>query len=114
MHIRKLLDWRKLLIYSHRWLGIVITIMFLVWTLSGVVLMYYGIPHYTAGDRLAHLPPLDLSTATLSPEEALQKVPGTAFRLRISMQDNRPAYHINTGELDFPFSQCVISPLSSH
>ena len=26
MNIRKLLDWRKLLIYSHRWLGIGITV----------------------------------------------------------------------------------------
>src|SRR5262245_61911231 len=42
VNIRKLLDWRKLLIYSHRWLGIGIILMFLVWTLSGVVLMYYG------------------------------------------------------------------------
>ena len=42
MNVRKLLDWRKLLIYSHRWLGIGITVMFLLWTLSGVVLMYYG------------------------------------------------------------------------
>jgi hypothetical protein len=24
MHVRKLLDWRKLLIYSHRWLGIAV------------------------------------------------------------------------------------------
>jgi hypothetical protein len=30
MNIRKLLDWRKLLIYSHRWLGIDITVMFLI------------------------------------------------------------------------------------
>ena len=52
MNIRKLLDWRKLLIYSHRWLGIVITVMFLIWTLSGVVLMYYGHPQITTGDRL--------------------------------------------------------------
>ena len=34
MNIRKLLDWRKLLIYSHRWLGIGITVMFLVWDKS--------------------------------------------------------------------------------
>ena len=52
MNIRKLLDWRKLLIYSHRWLGIAITVMFLVWTLSGVVLMYYGHPQITMGERL--------------------------------------------------------------
>ena len=57
MNVRKLLDWRKLLIYSHRWLGIGITVMFLVWTLSGVVLMYYGHPQITTGERLLRLEP---------------------------------------------------------
>ena len=51
----KLLDWRKLFIYSHRWLGIGITVMFLLWTLSGVVLMYYGHPQITTGERLLRL-----------------------------------------------------------
>ena len=67
MNIRKLLDWRKLLIYSHRWMGIGIIVMFLVWTLSGVVLMYYGHPQITTGERLLRLEPIDFSTATVTP-----------------------------------------------
>src|SRR4029453_14426152 len=59
MRVRKLLDWRKLLIYSHRWLGIVLGIVFMAWCVSGVVLMYYGVPHLTAGEPLMRLPPLD-------------------------------------------------------
>jgi hypothetical protein len=39
MRIRKLLDWRKLLIYSHRWLGIA-SGRVRGWCLSGIVLMY--------------------------------------------------------------------------
>jgi hypothetical protein len=42
MHVRQLLDWRKLLIYSHRWLGIIVGGVLVAWCLSGVVLMYYG------------------------------------------------------------------------
>ena len=36
MHVRKLLDWRKLLIDSHRWLGIVAGLVFAAWCVSGV------------------------------------------------------------------------------
>jgi hypothetical protein len=96
MNIRKLLDWRKLLIYSHRWLGIAITVMFLVWTLSGVVLMYYGHPQITAGERLFRLEPIDFSTATVTPAEAVAKAGGTPnrgpYRVRLSMYDGRPVY----------------------
>jgi hypothetical protein len=94
MNIRKLLDWRKLLIYSHRWLGIGITVMFLVWTLSGVVLMYYGHPQITAGERLLRLQPIDFSTATITPAEAAAKAGIKPYRVRLSMYDGRPVYRM--------------------
>ena len=61
--------------------------------------MYAGIPHLTAGERLDRLPPLDLSTATVSPAQALEGTPGDPFRLRVSMHGNRPVYRINTGRV---------------
>ena len=97
MNIRKLLNWRSLLIYSHRWLGIGITIMFLLWTLSGVVLMYYGHPQITTGERLLRLEPINLATATVTPAEAAAKVgiksPRAPYRVRLSMYSGRPVYH---------------------
>jgi uncharacterized iron-regulated membrane protein len=95
MNIRKLLDWRKLLIYSHRWLGIGILLMFLVWTLSGVVLMYYGHPQITTGERLFRLEPIDFSTATLTPAQAAAKANIKPARVRLSMYDGRPVYRLN-------------------
>src|SRR5689334_11878410 len=94
MHVRKLLDWRKLLIYSHRWLGIGIILMFLVWTLSGVVLMYYGHPQITTGERLLRLEPIDFSTATVTPAEAAAKANIKPYRVRLSMYNGRPVYHL--------------------
>ena len=94
MNIRKLLDWRKLLIYSHRWLGIAITVMFLVWTLSGVVLMYYGHPQITAGERLLRLEPIDFSTATVTPAAAAAKANIKPYRVRLSMYNGRPVYRM--------------------
>ena len=41
---------------------IVLGAVFVAWCVSGVVLMYYGVPHLTAAERLVRLPPLDLST----------------------------------------------------
>lgn len=94
MNIRKLLDWRKLLIYSHRWLGIAITLMFLIWTLSGVVLMYYGHPQITMGERLQRLEAIDFSTATLTPAQAAEKAGIKPYRVRLAMFEGRPVYRL--------------------
>jgi hypothetical protein len=99
MNIRKLLDWRKLLIYSHRWLGIAITLMFLLWTLSGVVLMYYGHPQITTGERLLRLEPIDFSKATVTPAEAVAKAHIKPSRLRLSMYNGRPVYRFTRNSI---------------
>ncbi len=99
MHLRKLLDWRKLLIYSHRWLGIIVGVVFVAWCVSGVVLMYYGVPHLTAGERLMRLPVLDLSTIRVTPAEAAAQLEDPPRRIRISMHGDRPVYRFNTGRV---------------
>jgi len=99
MRIRKLLDWRKLLIYSHRWLGIIVGVVFVAWCGSGIVLMYYGVPHLTAGERLMRLPPLDLSAIAVTPAEAAARFKDRPRRLRISMHGDRPVYRFNTGRV---------------
>lgn len=99
MHIRQFKSWRFSLIFFHRWLGILIGLMFVFWCLSGVVLMYAGIPHISAGERLHRLPALDLDAVRVSPAQALAVVETDAapFRLRVSMHEGRPVYRINTG-----------------
>jgi len=58
------------------WLGILIGLMFVIWCISGIVLMYAGIPHITAGERLYRLPALDLSTVSVTPAQVV--APSTA------------------------------------
>jgi hypothetical protein len=111
MNVRKLLDWRKLLIYSHRWMGIGFGLLFCSWFISGVAFMYWGMPEVTAEERFAHQADVNLSTATLSPAEAAEKAevrPQYATRpaeaaekaevrpggLRIEMRGSRPVYRI--------------------
>jgi len=95
MNPRKLLDWRKLLIYSHRWLGIFMGLVFLAWFVSGIFFMYWGMPHLKAEERLARMQPLDLSHVRITPEEAVLganlKSPS---RLRVAMLHDRPVYRI--------------------
>ena len=93
----RLSNWRLWLIMTHRWTGITIGLMFVIWTVSGLVLMYYGLPHLTAGERLSRLPPLDVSAIRISPAEAAAQIDGEASRLRVSMLDDRPVYRLNTG-----------------
>ena len=59
-HPEKLLDWRKALIYGHRWSGIVLTTVFVIWFVSGVVFVYVGMPTLPAEERLKRIEPLML------------------------------------------------------
>lgn len=91
------LDWRRLLVYTHRWLGIAGCVLFLVWFVSGVVLMYARMPSLSAEERLDRLPPLDLSTARTEPAAAVAAAGFQPASIRLSMFGGRPIYRINGG-----------------
>ena len=62
---------RKLLILAHRYLGIVLSVLAVIWFATGIVMMYAGgMPQLTAQMRRDRLPDLDLSRVQLSPAEA--------------------------------------------
>ncbi len=46
--------WRRVLVYTHRWLGIAGGLLFVAWFLSGIVLMYAGMPDLPRHERLTH------------------------------------------------------------
>src|SRR5262249_21276193 len=93
MNIRKLLDWRKLLIYTHRWMGIFFGIVFITWFVSGVAFMYVGMPQLSSTERLGHMKPLDPAAIRISPGEGAVKnlVEGDRFKIE-SYYDGRPIY----------------------
>ena len=62
--LKRFVDWRLWLVYTHRWLGIAGCVLFVAWFFSGVVMMYARMPTLAAEERLARAAPLDLSTAT--------------------------------------------------
>jgi hypothetical protein len=97
MRYRKLLDWRKALIYTRRWLGIVLTLVFLIWFVSGIVFMYIGMPVLPAEERLRRMEPFDLAALRVTPAEAAASVGISPTRVRIAMDDGRPVYRFHAG-----------------
>ena len=94
--LRRLLDWRRVLVYTHRWLGICGGMLFVAWFVSGIVMMYAGMPSLSPAERLKRLPPLDLSSARFSPDEAAQSVGVTPGRVIVTMLGERPVYRMQT------------------
>lgn len=90
---------KRTLIFVHRWLGVALCALFLLWFPSGIVMMYWQYPEVTARDRLEHSPSLDASTITMTPGEAFAKLdadpPPTGVRL--DTFDGRPVYEFRNG-----------------
>lgn len=85
---------RRTLILTHRYLGIAISLMLVVWFASGIVMMYAGgMPRLDAQLRLERMPALDFSRVKLSPVEAAKAagVEQGGVSTLLSVQ-GRPAY----------------------
>jgi hypothetical protein len=95
--MKRWLDWRRVLVYTHRWLGIGGCVLFIAWFISGVVMMYVRMPRLTAEERLMRMPALDLSSATVGPASAKAAVSFVPDRLRVGMLGDRPVYRFAAG-----------------
>ena len=93
------IDVKKTLIFVHRWMGVALCLVFLLWFASGIVMMYWDYPEVTAADRLQHLPPLDASRIRLSLLEAYGRLGLTrsANQAFLTTFDGRPAYRFRMG-----------------
>jgi hypothetical protein len=91
------LDWRRWLVYTHRWLGIAGCLLFLLWFVSGVVMMYARMPSLSAEERLMRLPVLDLTTARVEPATAAETAGFSPRTVRVGMVGGRPAYQLSAG-----------------
>jgi hypothetical protein len=89
--------WRRVLIYTHRWLGIAGCLLFVAWFVSGIVMMYSRMPSLGADERLARLAPLDVSRLRMAPAEAAASLGAPPRSIRLAMFAGRPLYRIATG-----------------
>jgi hypothetical protein len=85
----------KWLVACHRWLGIALGALFVLWFASGLVLMWRGMPELDRAERLATLPVLDLATARVDPEPAAAAARVEAEDLTVGMLGARPVYRLH-------------------
>ena len=90
---------KRIAIFVHRWLGVGLCLLFLVWFPSGIGMMYWDFPSVTAADRLDRSPALDPSMVRLSPIEAYAVLGASQApaQLRLNTFDGRPVYRFRTG-----------------
>ncbi len=91
-------QFRKWLILSHRYLGIALGLLIVVWFATGIGMIYArGMPSLTDELRLERLEPLDLESVRVTPSEAAERAGLGEFLGRVSllMVMDRPAYRLS-------------------
>jgi hypothetical protein len=104
---------KRALIFLHRWLGIALCVLFLLWFPSGIVMMYWPFPEVSPRDRLERAASLAPATITVSPADAVGRLnlEQPPDQVRLNTFDGHPAYRIrgdgkqhlvlaDTGEVD--------------
>ena len=88
----------RVLVFVHRWLGVALCVLFLLWFPSGIVMMYWEYPSVTPADRIERAAPLRGDTIAVPLSEALTKSGASAPRqIRLAAFDGRPVYRVRSG-----------------
>lgn len=82
----------RVLVYTHRWLGIVSGVLFVIWFTSGIVMIYARLPALDPLERLARLPALNPATIRVLPAAT-----GEITRLTIGTLETRPIVRVTAG-----------------
>lgn len=93
---------KRSLYLAHRWLGVAMCLFFLMWFVSGIVMMYVAFPSLTSQERLAGLPNLDAQTVLVDPYPLINGVGAANVEsLRLTTLVTRPAYLLKTKDGKF-------------
>lgn len=91
---------RRWLILSHRYLGIALGALVVLWFVSGIAMIYAGgMPTLSEQERLERLPPLDLASVRRTPVEAAEAagLVGPLEEVTLRTVEGRPAYRLRAG-----------------
>lgn len=90
----------RALLFTHRWLGVALCALFIVWFPSGIGMMYWGYPEITDRDRLARGVDLDPATIRILPTDIFATMgrPGPPLDIRLASYDGRPVYRYTDAE----------------
>ena len=90
---------KRCAIFVHRWLGVALCLLFLLWFPSGIGMMYWDFPSVSASDRLEHAAALEASTIHFSPADAYASsgLAQPPSQVRLNTFDGRPVYRFRAG-----------------
>ena len=103
---------RRFLILLHRYLGIPLSFLFVVWFASGIAMIYVGgMPALSPEQRLEHLPVLDVAAVQISPADAAKRaLDESPTEITLHTVLGRPAYSID-GATVFADDGTTLEPL---
>ena len=85
---------------AHRWLGIGLGVLMLLWIVSGVVMLFVARPQLSDEERLRALPEIAPEAVRLSPLAAWRSLnrPGWPEDVRLNVTGERPVYRFKSGK----------------
>jgi hypothetical protein len=109
----------RLLLLAHRYLGIAVGLLMVMWCLSGVIMMYVSYPALRESVRLQHLAPLDWRACCKISEALSQAASGdlqaSVGNSQVEMLSGRPVLHLGPPSGSRPIdlrSGTAVSPIS--
>ena len=58
---------KRWLYFFHRWLGVITCLLSVMWFVSGLVMLYVPFPSWSDAERIANIPPVDISRVRVTP-----------------------------------------------
>ncbi len=91
---------RRWLLLFHRWAGIAAGLLFVLWILSGLVMLYVPFPALTEPERLARLAPIAWDQVTVAPGDALRSggLAGVPAAFALEMRGDEPVYRMEADD----------------
>ena len=89
---------RRAVILSHRYLGIVLSLLVIMWFATGITMMYWGgMPRVTPELRLERMQPVDFSRVRLTPAQAAERADLDPIgRATLATLLDRPVYRFGS------------------
>ncbi len=103
----------RVLGHTHRWLGIGLSVLFVVWFASGIIMVYARMPELDPAERVARLDSLDFGSVRISPAAAAA---AEVSRFTLTTLDRRPVYRVTAGAMrttTFADTGEVLAPLTA-
>ncbi len=94
----------------HRWTGFVMSLLFVMWFISGVVMVYHSFPKPKTQAYFQKQKALSLKDCILSPASVIEGHPGSS--LTLEMFNDKPVYRL-PGKTSQMFDTATLTPIDS-